>query len=236
MDDLRNISIDGIGTLTEGNYNRVDLSGVSKVIGNVKANNLVVSGLCNSSADITADFVNISGVMKSENGLTSKEKVDISGTSKIKFINANILNISGTSKVNGDCSFDRADISGSIKVNGSCEGRDIKVDGIMDVTSLLSADRIEISIQGRCNINEIGGEEITIKKGFGFSIPLLPILKKKVICNVIEGDKIYLENTKCNIVRGRDITIGPNCTIEKVEYTNSFYVEDKNAVKEIKKL
>ena len=36
---------------------------------------------------------------------------------------------------------------------------------------------------------------------------------------VIEGDLISLENTKADVVRGNDITIGDGCEIGTVEYT-----------------
>lgn len=38
----------------------------------------------------------------------------------------------------------------------------------------------------------------------------------------IEGDEIYLENTNARVVRGNNVTIGPGCEIELVEFKNDF--------------
>ncbi|MNR67595.1 hypothetical protein D3C85_1916860 [compost metagenome] len=35
---------------------------------------------------------------------------------------------------------------------------------------------------------------------------------------VIEGDDIYLENTRAKVVRGNQVVIGPGCEIDLVEY------------------
>lgn len=45
--------------------------------------------------------------------------------------------------------------------------------------------------------------------------------------DTIEGDEIYLEYTKASVVRGKNITIGPGCEIEKVEYSDSLEVDEE---------
>ncbi len=53
---------------------------------------------------------------------------------------------------------------------------------------------------------------------------------------IIEGDEIFLENTKANVVRGKRVTIGSGCEIERVEFQDEFRVDEKSIVKEHKKM
>jgi cytoskeletal protein CcmA (bactofilin family) len=45
---------------------------------------------------------------------------------------------------------------------------------------------------------------------------------------VIEGDIVYLENTKADIVRGKTVKIGAGCQIGTIEYTSEL-TQDKNS-------
>ena len=57
---------------------------------------------------------------------------------------------------------------------------------------------------------------------------ILPKGHNKLTVDIIEGDDIYLENTHAKVVRGNNITLGPGCEIELVEYKNDFK-QDKEA-------
>lgn len=54
--------------------------------------------------------------------------------------------------------------------------------------------------------------------------------------DTIEGDEVFLENTKAHIVRGKKIQIGEGCEIETVEYSESLEVAPEASVKEQKKV
>lgn len=234
MSELNNVNINGIGTVRGGEYNNVILSGSSKIIGDTKANKIVVSGICSSYDNLEANYIQISGTMKCGGELKSSKIIEVSGYAKAKFINANTLDISGTAKVFESCFFEKGRISGKLNIGGSCEGRDFKASAKLIIRKLLSADIIDINIEGKSCINEIGGEIITIRKGrnpFGASI--FPILKKELTCELIEGDNIYIENTICKIVRGKNVVIADGCNIDKVEYTDSYKCDYKNCVKEV---
>jgi cytoskeletal protein CcmA (bactofilin family) len=99
---------------------------------------------------------------------------------------------------------------------------------------LLYADSININLHYRCKVREIGGEKIEVKVGREFQ--LLRIIKSLFIpkgfhepqleTDIIEGDEINLGQTKAEVVRGNNITIGKNCDIDLVEYRNSFEQTD----------
>ena len=68
-------------------------------------------------------------------------------------------------------------------------------------------------------------KKMFLQLNFGFK-------RKFLTTNLIEGDKITLENTKCKIVRGHDIVIGPGCEIDKVEYTGKLTIDKDSTVGE----
>ena len=52
----------------------------------------------------------------------------------------------------------------------------------------------------------------------------------------IEGDEVYLEYTRTKVVRGNNVSIGPGCEVELVEYKNNFQQAKGAAVKDSKKI
>jgi hypothetical protein len=54
--------------------------------------------------------------------------------------------------------------------------------------------------------------------------------------SVIEADEIQLEDTRADVVRGRNVVIGAGCRIGLVEYADELRVDPDAEVKERKKI
>ncbi|MFW6265026.1 MAG: hypothetical protein ACOC3B_02865 [Bacillota bacterium] len=54
-----------------------------------------------------------------------------------------------------------------------------------------------------------------------------------IFVSQIEGDSIYLDNLKADLVSGIDVVIGDNCEIEKVEYSSKVKISKKSRVNEV---
>ena len=90
---------------------------------------------------------------------------------------------------------------------------------------------------GECFAKEIGGQTITVKaKGSLVGNLLKPLFKPQLETELIEGDKIEIENTIAKIVRGNQVRIGPNCQIGVVEYTEEYSIDKKAVVAENRKV
>ncbi|MFL6517173.1 MAG: cytoplasmic protein, partial [Bacillus sp. (in: firmicutes)] len=103
--------------------------------------------------------------------------------------------------------------------------------GGFEIKGLLSADTIKVGLRfGQSTAEEIGGGKITVKKR---SNSFLPFGKEagSLSAKVIEGDDIYLENTKADIVRGNKVKVGPGCQIGVVEYRNELTHNPKATIK-----
>lgn len=219
-----------------GEYNHIEMSGYGKVTGEVKANTMDSAGYGKALKNIDISYLSTAGAFKSYGDIKSEEKINTAGAFKaLKNIYGNVISLAGSFKCFGNMTFDLLDIKGAIKCKGNCEGRKISGEGRIRVGSLLSADEIEIKLSGTSIVSEIGGEKIKIEEGNkqNLKIGIFRYNPKSLLtCKSIEGDEIILENTHAKIVRGKNVTIGKNCVIDKIECSGELNIKDGSLVKE----
>ena len=227
--NLQDAKISGAGSLGGGKYRDVKISGAGTVNGNIECNEFSTSGASTVNGNIIAKTIKVSGATDIKGNIEAEE-IKVSGGSEFKGnVKTKEIKISGATKIKGSLSAENVDISGSVNINEDCEAETFKAKGGFDIGGLLNADTIEIAIGGRCRVREIGCGKIEVKK-FGGNF-LAEVLKyifiqgDTLVTSVIEGDDIYLESTSAKIVRGNNVTIGPNCNIEVVEYRDTVFVD-----------
>ncbi|MGG5461031.1 hypothetical protein [Clostridium sp. B9] len=231
--DIQDIRIAGAGNISAGEYGNVKIAGAGEVLGTIKAENVSVSGTGEFHGDINSKLVKASGTLECYGSMNVEGLLKVNGSGEIKEnLKGKEIVVNGSCEVGGNVSFEKMISRGGCEIKGDCEGEEFSSLGYISIDGLLAADKISIIPEGNSYIKEIGGEEITIKAEkktkimfFKISIGSDGVLN----CDTIEGDKIYLENTQCKIVRGGDITIGKGCKIEKVEYTGEINITDKKS-------
>ena len=242
-------------------FNRDDL----KINGNMslkggKYNKVVINGSGEIQTDLTADILKING-SGSFDGMVKAETVKISGSARIaKKADFSTLRISGSLMANLDLKADDIKTSGELIVQGSIAAKIIKIMGQINVKNNcnadvitctgeikvgkeLIADEIVIDLYGKSSAGEIGGGNIKIRRypenkisRFFHTIFLIELFRNASMkTDSIEGDEIYLEFTKANVVRGKNVKIGPGCEIEYVEY-ETLEKNEKAIVKKEKKI
>ncbi|QGQ93848.1 hypothetical protein EHS13_02465 [Paenibacillus psychroresistens] len=138
-------------------------------------------------------------------------------------VKANSAEINGTITIEGDLIAESIKLTGRAIVKGKCEAEKFKVNGRFEMDAL-NAGNIQVTLHGGSSVvAEIGGEWIEIRKPRGIAVTkLLNALSippfDKLKAQTIEGDDIYLEYTMAEVVRGSNVSIGPGCEIELVEY------------------
>jgi cytoskeletal protein CcmA (bactofilin family) len=146
------------------------------------------------------------------------------------------MKVFGALEVGERLSGNEATIKGSISVKGDVEYETFDSSGGFDIKGLLNADTIKIALRyGESKAEEIGGGKITVKRKRSSFIPFVGE-EGSLAAKVIEGDDIYLENTRAEVVRGNKVNIGPGCQIGLVEYTNDFTENANSTVKMAKKI
>jgi len=240
-DEKRSVSVSGAGTITGGSYSRVSISGAGKVSGDLYAEEVSMSGAGRIGGKCEVVRLTVSGTGKFDRQVTADE-MKVSGVAKIEgSVTVKELKCSGTFRASETISSEYIKVSGMLHVGGDVEAEIFRTSGGFDIRGLLSADRIEIHPGGRCRAEEIGGERIEVRRyGSKESAGLLDSLLRalgnawrgEVEAKLIEGDEIYLEDTKADVVRGKEIRIGPNCKIGRVEYSGSLEIHDSSEVGE----
>jgi cytoskeletal protein CcmA (bactofilin family) len=236
---FNNVKISGSATIN-GDIECIDMgtSGSSKVIGSISASEITTSGMCKVSGDVEAGILKTSGTNNIE-GNVKAEELKTSGTTKVGGdVSSDIISVSGHINIGGNVHTENIMVSGLMTVGGDCESERFESSGGFKIGGLLNAGTIKVKLGGKSNVREIGGERIEIKRWKEWSfLGLEGIIKNlfnyevKLDCESIEGDEVYLEFTKANVVRGNNITIGRGCEIDTVEYTGTLNTIEDAIVK-----
>ncbi len=241
MKEKRNsATLAGAGRIDSGVYERISISGYGKIAGDVEAEEIRVSGSARVDGRTIASRLRASGSIVF-NDDAQIDEVEISGSCHFKGnLKVKEIKTAGSIKVSGNILGGYIKISGGLGVDGNVEADIFRTSGAFTIDQLLSADKVEIQMGGRCKVGEIGGEWIEVRRniwqGRGIILGGLARLfgygeAAELRCQLIEGDEIYLEATRAETVRGNKIVIGPDCAIESVEYFESLKVDDSAVVR-----
>lgn len=225
------LQIAGSGSAAGGVYQDVKINGSGSINGDVDCMQFKINGRAEVVGNVKSDFTNIHGETSVTGNLQSNH-VQINGSATIGGnLGCHSLKVNGGTTVKGSVTGDSVSIKGDMAIYGDCEAESFTAKGGFQVGGLLNAGTIEIdlhpSVRG-CRVKEMGGEKIIVRSNQFFS-GIRQLIKTKLFDSVlslsadtVEGDDIYLENTKAKVVRGNHVRIGPGCEIELVEYKHTF--------------
>ncbi|OEF97157.1 hypothetical protein [Desulfuribacillus alkaliarsenatis] len=222
----KNLHLTGDGTAAGGHYNKVKIIGEAIINGDVDCISLKTTGTCEVQGSLKTTKAKITGTTRIKGDLHA-EKLKIVGDIDVDN-NANVkeLDIKGEIRISGNATVENANILGLLDIKGDCNTETFKVKGPFQVGGLLNAGEIDLELHSTCNVKEIGGGTIRIKRGTDMilkkMIKLLFMPKDfyqgRLVTDSIEGDDIYIEHVKAKVVRGTNIEIGPGCEIDLLEY------------------
>ena len=221
---LHSINLDGVGSSGGGKFEDINISGVYSLKGDIICNKLDVSGVLKNSKNIQCEEFKVSGVLKSSESLKAQD-INVSGVATIeKNIKSHKISGEGCIKVKEDIESEKIDLQGNI----ICDG-------------LINCEDFYLFTEGESRIGEIGATNIEIcgekksKNIFKIFIPKR-IKNNRAYIKVIEGDNIKLSDCEVDIVRGKNIVIGENCKINKVEYSESIDINELSKIDSVDKI
>jgi cytoskeletal protein CcmA (bactofilin family) len=249
----QNISISGSGNASGGVYNQVKVNGSARITSDIECELFTCNGSSHVEGNMKAGKVKINGSTHVDGNMDTKEmtingssdidgnlnceEIKIQGSSSIKGdLKGKEIIVRGSATVKGNVSGEEVEVRGQVKIDGDCEAESFNARGNFKIKGLLNAGDIEIELLRHCEAREIGGENISVKKtrdtsGFKklikFFISQTP---DQLTAEIIEGDHIYLEYTNAQVVRGNHIEIGPDCTIDRIEYKESLELDESAKV------
>lgn len=244
IDKLHDLKINGTGSAGGSTYNNVTINGNGNIVGDLDCVAMRVNGICSCTGTVKTERGKINGNIDIDGNLEAG-KLKISGNLTAQgHLSVKELTIQGITEIKNSLSAEKIDMFGAINVAGDCTAEMINSKGAWNIAGLLNADQIDLQLHWQSQMQEIGGEKITIKRGK--DAPLIKMIKAmflkadfytgQLTVETIEGDDIYLEYTEANVVRGNNVTIGPGCTVDLVEYKNNFHQTEDTAVKTHRKI
>ncbi len=214
-----------VGPQYDKGKRRVIIRSVGKVALDEPIEEFRCSGAGKVASDLIAETVRIAGACKIE-GRCECEVFQASGAVKVtKDVQAEKFRSSGSAKIGGDLRAEDITVSGATDVGGSITAETVRVGGVLRVNGRvkaetfrsrgrfrigegLEADTIEILLDDTAQVPVIKGKDIVVKRS-----------KRRgaLRAKTIQGDRVSVSGTRAQLVRGRDVRIGPQSRIDVVE-------------------
>lgn len=207
----------GNGTITGGNYESIRIIGDSDVLGDVSCGLFACTGNCSIQGTIASNRFKMQGEVGVRGNWIGDE-----------------LKALGQLTVDGGVRGRELTVTGSLIVRQYLEAERLAFKGAIIIDGLMNAEQADIRLYGPSRIRELGGRRIDVRPSKWVAVKqwLTPRAHSRLAAEVIEGDDIYLEQTKAAIVRGNRVYLGAGCDIGRVEYRQSLHVARGARVKE----
>ncbi|MCW8132729.1 MAG: hypothetical protein KIS92_20450 [Planctomycetota bacterium] len=257
--DRENPSITGAGDIEGGKFKSLTIAGSGTVNGDVEAKTVEVSGAGEIDGNLNGGSVSASGSF-SVSGSLEADAFDSAGSSSVGgSVKAGKVFNGGAFEVGRDIEAKSFESHGAFGVGGSIEADDILIElggdshahaikgNTVKVRRNKSAGGSSGTIRGGSVISGgtvvtggvVSGGAVGYAEGGKVSGGTVSSSvsggssggKFKLKVKTLEGDKLDLEATVADLVKGAKVIIGKNCKIETVEYTDSIEVHEKAQVK-----
>lgn len=241
------IRISGSGQICSGEYDNIQISGSGRLEGFVHCTSLSISGTVRTGDVACSTNVTICGSAHFEGNIEA-ENLSVSGSlhcNKNVTVNKQ-LTCSGSAHGDGSVKCGTLSVSGSFSSNGDIEAEIVNIIGKLNCKGLVNAEEITIKSHQSMTIGSIGGSHVLIipensKLKSWIKFPWFFSTGKEHVNTVhvkneIEGDQIELENVVSPRVSGRTVTIGENCIIDLVQYSEQIKVSPNAKVGKTEKI
>jgi cytoskeletal protein CcmA (bactofilin family) len=214
---LRDLKLIGTTSSSGGRFQNVRVTGEALLTGDTDCRKLFCVGNMDIQGSLRADTVRLTGNGKIKGNLRASQLVAI-----------------GEVDVSGGIRADRLKVTGGLRIVGNCEAESLELSGALSVGGLLNAERLTVKIHGPCRAQEIGGGTVTVRRSRAVALKKMfgHWTSAELTTDLIEGDTVYLEYTRAEVVRGNHVTLGPGCDIGRVEYRGVLKIGKNTTVKE----
>lgn len=174
----RNVSIEAIGTISEGEYGKIDIEGVGKINGDIVFDKLCVEGTCKATGRLEGGVMEVEGVFNGQGDIKVK-RLDIEGVMKTADtkIYADEIIVEGILSNGDEVNADRVEVDGCINFND------------------LFGDEIYINYAFHDFSNFFSfGKKLQTKMNQANNIECTTLKACNITCHSISATDIYLES------------------------------------------
>lgn len=253
MSNYNDIHISGVGSQNGGRCGSVHISGSGKLHGAVECEEFHISGAgkvedggltvhgplhcsgaCKVEGPVFAETARISGSFSAEGDVELAGSLTVSGSLKTEgSLRSGDLSVSGVCKTEGGIRGNEITVGGVLKTPGDVQAEALRSSGALSIDGLLNAETVEIELNGDNNVRTIGGGRVTVRRSKDRGFTFLGFRKRpRLLSELIEADEIDLEYTDAQTVRGVNVRIGPECVVDRVEYSGTLTTDAYATVRE----
>lgn len=226
MSDKMDMRISGASTMPGGDYGKVSISGSGKVQGNLRADSIRCSGSAKVQGNVTTDDLSCSGSCALQGDVHAKE-VEISGALKVEGnLTSQKIHVSGGIKIEHALHCNSLKVSGGLSVGEDVEAEEAYLNGGTKIAGLLNAEKIEMMSSPSSKIKDIGCASLKVRREKSGLLKRVFGIDYALEVDSIEADRVDLEYTKADVIRGNDLHIGQGCRVRRVEYTGTCRAEE----------
>ncbi len=212
METGNDLRINGLGSSSGGKFDFVQINGKGDITGDLECRELQINGLARLNGNVKANTIRVSGKSDFRGDISGNNMIidgmsDVGGNVKVETVENR-----GMLRIAEDCGSESFSSQGGFTVGGLLNAEKIGISVYAQCKAReIGGKEIDVRLGGGSGIRKFIGSLFP-------GLPLNPVL----ITDTIEGDNVYLENTTAKVVRGQDVKIGPGCHIDTVEYKNSY--------------
>ncbi|MDA3730735.1 hypothetical protein PBV87_04370 [Niameybacter massiliensis] len=223
------VRIMGDGKCIEGQYNKIRILGSGELEGNITCQKFSSAGAASAQGNIYFQEMKTAGAFEITGNLEGKT-----------------MKLMGAAEIRGSIKADHCKVYGMLHLEEDLEAEYFLLRGGLEGAGRINSEKVTIQLLGPCQVEEIGAstieigkkvvasDEVGFKKWFNFAVKMdFDGKKGKLIAQVIEGDRIRIDTAEVGVIRGEHVEIGPDCIIDKVEYTTFISVDPCSKVGEI---
>lgn len=203
IEALRNVRLVGESETSGGSFGWVRITGDAKFFGEVSCERFSLTGTAQVKGDLGIKSMSFTGDVKVDGSLRGGS---LKGTGELQ--------------VQRDFRGEELRMTGKLAASGAVEAERIDLRGVLETPGLVNADEVTIRMHGPSRAKEIAGGTVTIRRSRGLMLKelLRSVSRSGLEAALIEGDNIYLEYVRAEVVRGNTVRLGPGCEIGRVEY------------------
>ncbi|MFF2889789.1 hypothetical protein [Paenibacillus sp. NPDC057967] len=207
MDDKRNdIRLVGDTESLGGQFGRVRITGDAILAGDVACEGFYLTGTSHIKGSLDSEYLKFTGEVLVDGPMSCGS---LRGTGELRLGR----NIRGN----------QMRLSGHLSSQGAIEAEKLELRGALSGGSV-NAGQALIKLYGPSTVSEIVGGVVTVRRSRG--VLLKELFQQDSIAELraglIEGDRLDLEHTIADVVRGNAVRIGQGCVIGRVEYRDSY--------------
>ncbi|RXK17651.1 hypothetical protein [Macrococcus sp. DPC7161] len=211
-------------TLESGIYEKVTVNANSDTNGSIELNEIMIepSGIFTVNGKLNAPFVEVKGQLHITDTLET-QTLNVAKDASLKVEKqtvGNTLHNKGKASFETDVFIPEITNDAELYIDGLTDTKSFKSTGLIEVHQMLTAEKINITLGSASYIKAMKAQKIDVKADR--ELLVFKDDDHKLTSKEIIGNDITLENTVCDVVRGKNVKILNNCMIKTIEYSESY--------------